>query len=338
MEFKIELHAHLNGSLSHRTLEKLISIKKQKEDGNKLDLKLPKLSSNNLSQCFETFNLIHKITDSPEAIYVATCDVIEEFYNDGVLYLELRTTPKDVLPSMTQDIYVETVLKAIQDACSTTNEEIKVKLLLSVDRKRPFVNAEKTLQIAEKFNISSGTVVGIDFSGDPTTEDIHSFLPILESAKKKGLKLAIHISEVPNKFEEVEKLLNLQPDRLGHGTYLLPEQGGSVKNFELFQKLQIPLEICLTSNVVSKTVPSYADHHFKYLKEMGYPCILCTDDKGVFNTTLSHEYYLAFEHYSLTQKELFDLSFSSIDHIFSPNTVKEDLKDRWSEKRKALVM
>ncbi|GFQ67832.1 adenosine deaminase-like protein [Trichonephila clavata] len=67
---KIELHAHLNGSLSHRTLQKLIDLKKKCGMSGECDLKLPCLTSNDLSECFKVFDLIHEITDSLEAIYV----------------------------------------------------------------------------------------------------------------------------------------------------------------------------------------------------------------------------------------------------------------------------
>lgn len=52
-------------------------------------------------------------------IWQATCDVIEEFAADGVVYLELRSTPRPI-PStgVTQRSYVETILKAIKDRTS----------------------------------------------------------------------------------------------------------------------------------------------------------------------------------------------------------------------------
>jgi len=234
---------------------------------------------------------------------------------------------------MTQDTYVEAVLKAINDTCSVLCKDIDVRLLLSIDRRRPVSDAEKTLKTTEKFFMASETVVGLDFSGDPNSGDVLSFIPILELAKKKSMKLAIHIAEVPDHYEEVEKLLNLEPHRLGHGTNILPCMNGSTHNFEICKRLKIPLEICLTSNVISKTVPSYEAHHFKHFKEMNYPCVLCTDDKGIFNTTLSNEYHLAHKYYSISKEELFKLSFNSIDYIFSSDDVKKTLREKWRNKK-----
>ncbi|CAL1265342.1 unnamed protein product [Larinioides sclopetarius] len=262
---------------------------------------------------------------------MATCDVIEDFYNDGVHYLELRTTPKESDLIATQDMYITTVMKAIEDTCFEKCKGFSVKLLLSIDRKRSPSCAQETLKIAEKYFSGSSSVIGIDLSGNPNSGDISHFLPYLEYAKKIGLKLAIHVSEVPGNFEEVESLLKLEPGRLGHGTYLLPKKGGSTKNFELLKQLKIPIECCLTSNVISKTVSSYEDHHLTLLREMNYPYVLCTDDKGIFNTSLSNEYYLASKYYSLTKHDLFNLSYESIDYIFSPEREKKELKNIWKK-------
>ena len=42
------------------------------------------------------FSLVHAITDNPWAVSEATRDVIRDFAADGVVYLELRTTPRQV--------------------------------------------------------------------------------------------------------------------------------------------------------------------------------------------------------------------------------------------------
>lgn len=40
------------------------------------------------------FQIIHQVTTSPEDILMVTKDVIKEFADDGVKYLELRSTPR----------------------------------------------------------------------------------------------------------------------------------------------------------------------------------------------------------------------------------------------------
>uniref|UniRef100_A0A182S708 Adenosine deaminase domain-containing protein n=1 Tax=Anopheles maculatus TaxID=74869 RepID=A0A182S708_9DIPT len=94
---KIELHAHLNGSLSNSTLSELRELKYGKELPSGTDdcfYKILQGESLTLEECFKKFQYAHDLTDRPDALERATQRVIEDFAKDGVIYLELRTTPK----------------------------------------------------------------------------------------------------------------------------------------------------------------------------------------------------------------------------------------------------
>ena len=93
------------------------------------------------------------------------------------------------------------------------------------------------------------------------------FLPVLTTARDvDGAKLAVHLGEIPNQ-EEVEKCLSiLRPDRVGHATHLHPKTaGGSEKAMKLLDGA--PVEICLTSNMWCRSVPSLEEHHVRHLHE-----------------------------------------------------------------------
>lgn len=97
-----------------------------------------------------------------------TSRVIREFSEDNVKYLELRSTPKCIPETgMTQELYVKTMLRAIQD-CEKEGLDITVRLLPSIDRRLGLEVARQTVEVADKLmNESNGIVIGIDLSGDP---------------------------------------------------------------------------------------------------------------------------------------------------------------------------
>ncbi|AWP08253.1 putative adenosine deaminase-like protein isoform 9 [Scophthalmus maximus] len=315
-------------------------------------------------RCFQVFKVIHQLVDTEEDILmvrtgtdpssnkqinelsissrlqqqtsvnssqVAT-DVIREFAADSVKYLELRSTPREEKHTgLTKRRYIETVIRAIQ-LCKEEGLDIDVRFLVAIDRRNGPQVAMETVELAEEFLLSSnGLVVGLDLSGDPTVGDGKSLLPALERAKNCGLKLSLHLSEVPSQLEESDLLLNLPPDRIGHGTFLHPEVGGSQILVDKVLKNNIPLELCLTSNIKGQTVPCYSKHHFKYWYQLGHPSVICTDDKGVFSTDLSQEYQLAASTFGLSREAVWKLSQQAIDCIFAPEAVKQQLKQKWTD-------
>ncbi|KAG8039258.1 hypothetical protein G9C98_003565 [Cotesia typhae] len=315
---KLELHAHLNGSVSQKTIRKLSELnnKNFNDELSRID------SSVSLKECFKIFDIVHSVTNTTEALFITTCDVINEFNDDNVIYLELRSTPRYVEGKMTKNEYIDTIIKAIEHSKKTT-PGITVKLLVSVNRKNGFKDAEENIKLAiEYYKKYPECVVGIDLSGDPTQGD--ACLNLLKSARDFGLKIAAHCAEVPNE-KEVMDILEFKPDRLGHCTNIHPNLSGTLKLFNKLIESKIPVELCLTSNLKCETVPSLSEHQFSYLYQANHPLCLATDDKGVFNTTLSQEYKLAADTFNLTKEDLKKLVRSSVEFAFISQQEKEKL-------------
>uniref|UniRef100_A0A2K6F0W3 N6-Methyl-AMP deaminase n=1 Tax=Propithecus coquereli TaxID=379532 RepID=A0A2K6F0W3_PROCO len=327
---KVELHAHLNGSISSNTMKKLIAKKPDLKIDDQMTM-IDKGKKRTLEECFQMFQTIHQLTSSPEDILMVTKDVIKEFADDGVKYLELRSTPRrENATGMTKKTYVESVLEGIKQS-KEENLDIDVRYLIAIDRRGGPSVAKETVKLAEEFFLSTeGIVLGLDLSGDPAVGQAKDFLEPLLEAKKAGLKLALHLSEIPNQKKETQILLGLLPDRIGHGTFLNSCEEESLDLVDFVRQRRIPLELCLTSNIKSQTVPSYDQHHFGFWYSIAHPSVICTDDKGVFATLLSQEYQLAAETFNLTQSQVWDLSYESINYIFASDSTKSELRKKWN--------
>ncbi|XP_059338307.1 adenosine deaminase-like protein isoform X2 [Ammospiza nelsoni] len=306
---KAELHAHLNGCISTATMKKLMAQKPNLQIQNGMTV-IDKGKKRTLDECFQMFQIIYQVTTRTEDILLITKDVIKEFADDGVKYLELRSTPREEnATGMTKRMYVETVLEGIKQ-CQEEGLDIDVRLLIAINRRDGPAVAKQTVKLAEEFLLSSdGVVVGLDLSGDPT---------------------------IPNQEEETRILLGLPPDRIGHGTFLNSTAAGSEEIVSLVRQNHIPIEFCMTSNIKSQTVPSCDKHHFGYWYSLGHPAVLCTDDKGVFATDLSQEYELVAKTFNLTPSQMWDLSYESINYIFASNAVKSKLREQWCKLKPAL--
>ncbi|XP_078447735.1 adenosine/AMP deaminase family protein [Wolffia australiana] len=338
---KIELHAHLNGSIRNSTLLELARDLGEKgiivfEDVAHIITN----SGRSLSECFMLFDLFHVIATDHDTVTRITKEVVEDFASENVVYLELRTTPKNnESKGMTKRSYMKAVLDGLNavDAvelvsspfgkqCLKTakfskdqdRKNICVRLILSIDRRETTAAAMETVDLA--IELRDLGVVGIDLSGNPLVGNWSTFLPALTYARENGLPVTIHCGEVHNK-EEVNAILDFCPDRIGHACFLDEEDWSRLRS------PQIPIEICLTSNHKTNCVPSIKDHHFVDLYSINHPMILCTDDPGLFSSSVSNEYYLAATTFELSRSEMYRLAQTATESVFADDAVKCFLRE-----------
>jgi len=332
---KVELHAHLNGSISPATMGALLDLHRKNWPEEVMpmdcDTLIEKGKTGTFDDPFRMFAIIHTITDNPEAVRMAARDVIKEFDDDGVKYLELRSTPREVEGRMTKRQYCESVLEEML-AAEQDGLKIKVKLLLAVDR-RKLDCFEETVELLKELKAISKyekMIVGLDISGDPRMGNIMSIIDRLKEVREEGIKIAVHLAEVYN-APETEAFLKFCPDRIGHGTCIHPDLGGDQNLWQQLQERRCPVEVCLTSNVTCQTVPTYQEHQAGLYYSHDIPVVLCTDDKGVFSCTLSGEYSIAAQTFGWTNQDLYNLSFSALEHSFLGFEEKEELRKVWQD-------
>ena len=257
---------------------------------------------------------VQVLTDSPSAVELATSAVVGEFAADGVVYLELRTTPRRE-KGMSKREYLEAVLRGLRGSGGELG--IMVRLLVSVDRKRGVEEAEENVCLAESLRASGAVeVVGVDLSGDPSV-DATPFLPVLQKAKAWGLGISAHLSELEGTEEETVSVMEkLGPNRIGHGTFLWHRVGVAERAVSIVRARRTHIEICPTSNILTKTVTSYADSHLDYWLREGHPVSVGTDDKGVFQTSLTQELCHVASAFQLSQSQLILLSRNAAQAAF----------------------
>ncbi|KAJ5073563.1 adenosine deaminase-like protein [Anaeramoeba ignava] len=329
---KAELHAHLNGSIRESTIKEFIEKSNLKNKINPEDTKLlEKGSERTLSDCFKLFDLIYLLIDDLEKIKRITKEVIEDFYYDNCIYLELRTTPRFLKKSSenqekaTKKEHIETIISTIKETTKNLNNGIVVKLILSINRAYSKEIANETIEIISQIN-QKDVIIGIDFAGNPFKNKFIDFVPVLKKAKDLGLFITLHFAEKID-YEESIQMLKFNPQRLGHANYLNDE----IRNL-LFDS-KIPVEICLTSNVKTESVPSFEKHHAKEFYKRNHPISFCTDDQGVFLTSLSKEFANVSFYLNFSIKELKEISKKSFNYAFAKDEALKKYQE-FIEKKK----
>ncbi|KAK4186829.1 hypothetical protein QBC35DRAFT_253304 [Podospora australis] len=327
---KIELHAHLSGSISRQCLHD-VWVKKHQAGETTLEDPLIQMPLGKHDYDLETFfplfsSYIYHLVNDPWSLRYTTLSVLADFVADGVVYLELRTTPR-ALP--THEEYVQAILDAIAEfEAQVPPPKLRTKLILSIDRRNPPATAFSVLSLCRKFY--GHGVVGLDLCGDPAspTSLLHSFTPIFSAARSSlpNLGITLHFAEAScsGTDQELDLLLSWRPDRIGHVIHLSDKIRQRIKDCDK----KIGLELCLSCNVHANMITGgFEGHHFgEWWKVPETIVTLGTDDVGVFGSPLSNEYALVAKHFGLTQQEICDLARKGIDIIFGGDEEKERLR------------
>jgi adenosine deaminase len=212
-------------------------------------------------------DLVYKLCSDVQSLRYATRRVLEEFRDDGVKYLELRTTPRaNPSEGMSKENYVTTVLEVIHEF---GDRDMCTKLILSVDRTKSAAEALEVVDLAIKYQ--SHGVVAVELGGNPMKGDVSTFRTSFAKAKSRGLGLTVHFAEsiFSSSPQELNTLLSFNPDRLGH-VINVPED---IRDEIARRKLG--LELCLSCNVHAKLIlGGFQDHHFGYWRHRDCPVIL----------------------------------------------------------------
>ncbi|KAK8172095.1 hypothetical protein BKA80DRAFT_196399 [Phyllosticta citrichinensis] len=329
---KVELHAHLSGSINRAILHDIWLQKKTALPSFDLQDPLLAIPPNKVDYDLETFfplfsSYIYKLCSDLESIKYSTFAVLESFREDSVVHLELRTTPRAIpSESISKSQYVETVLACIDEHNARPGNRMRTGLILSVDRRNTLIEAEQVVSLALKFR--SKGVLGVDLCGDPAKGDIRIFSGAFARAKASGLKITLHFAEAPvsSSDEELWTLLSWKPDRIGHVIHV----NDDVK--EEIVRQNIGVELCLSCNVHAKMITgSFGDHHFGMWSTSGVGVALSTDDVGVFCSPLSQEYMLAIKHFGLSVEDVRELCLGAARISFGEKEEKERLRKLYLE-------
>ena len=268
---KIELHAHLTGSIAPQCLHEIWTQRKLSEPTLALEDPLTVLSKDkkwDIVTFFPIFSqYIYELCSTPASILYSTNAVLQDFKDDGVVYLELRTTPRSSA-YISKDEYVRITLDCIRDF--PERDAMPTHLILSIDRRNTAAQAMETVDIAIKYR--SKGIIGVDLCGDPSKGDVSTFREAFAKAKSYGLKITLHFAEIAREGLDLElnTLLSYQPDRLGHVIHV----SESMKQ-EIVRR-GIGVELCVSCNVQAQmTEGGIADHHFGFWKDSPCPVALC---------------------------------------------------------------
>ncbi|OLF11329.1 adenosine deaminase [Actinophytocola xanthii] len=138
------------------------------------------------------------------------------------------------------------------------------------------------------------------------------FEPFFTAAREAGLHSVPHAGETTGPATVWAALHDLGAERIGHGTSATADPA----LLAYLAEHRIPLEVCPTSNVATRQVPSIAAHPVRRMLDHGVVVTLNTDDPPMFGATLEGEYLAVATELGLGRAELAGLAANAVRASF----------------------
>jgi len=310
---KAELHCHLDGSLRLETILDLAARQKvdlPTRDADELEAIITigdRVGS--LENYIDRFQLPLKVLQTPEALEQVAYELAEDAWNDGVRYMEVRYSP--ILHTRDGMTGAETI-EAVKHGLERAEDDLGIRTGIIICGIRN-ISPEVSLRLADlAVQFKNKGVVGFDLAGVeenfPAKHHQEAFFLIL----KNNINTTLHAGEAFGPESIHQAIHYCGAHRIGHGTRLLEDQD----LMHYVNDHRIALEVCLTSNVHTKSVRSLKEHPFKFYFDQGIRVTLNTDNRLVSNTTLAEEYLIAKETFGLTLNDFRDIIINGFKSSF----------------------
>ncbi len=256
---------------------------------------------------------------------------MQAFGEEGVTYIEFQVTDagfqrpdgSDMPPNETADILRERLRQ--KDAIDTG---VTVRFQVAILRFLP--NAEDDLRRVYKFVHDNRDIfVAVNMVGREDNDKGFPmrFLPAMRDLRRQysGVSLSIHAGEVDEPNTHVRDTLLLGADRIGHGLNLITDDD----TMRLMRHGPYLVEINLISNLLLHYIDDYAQHPFPEYLRTGIPVALATDDRGMWDSTMTDEFYVAVTEFDLSWDEIKLLSRNSLTYAFLSPALRQELLTRF---------
>jgi adenosine deaminase len=307
---KAELHVHHVGSASPRIVAELAA----RHAGSTPVPADPEL----LSEYFVFSDFAHFITvylsvvdliRDAEDVWTLTYEVARDLAVQQVRYAELTLTPYS---SIVRGIPAEAFCEAVEDARRRARADhgVELRWCFDIPGEAGVPSADLTLDVATRLRPDG--LVSFGLGGPEIGVPREQFARHFRAAIAEGLHSVPHAGESTGPETVWDALTHLGAERIGHGI-------AAARDARLLEHLRdnaIPLEVCPTSNVRTRSVASLAEHPLPALVAAGVPVTINSDDPPMFATTLNDEYAIAAELLALDATGVADLARAGVRASF----------------------
>lgn len=263
----------------------------------------------------------------PNVAGAALVDNMRRFAAEGVRYLEISIVGPRFIDIYGHPIPIERSVQLLRERLSTPDAlatGVSVRFLATVVRHH--ADAESQIEKAYELVAKNRDVfVGINMAGREEDGRGHAlrFVEVFRRMRSRysNISLSLHAGESEAPGTQVKDTLLVGANRIGHGTNLLSDSSTVL----ILRGNRYLIETSLLSNQLLKYVPEIKQHPFPEFLRIHIPVCLNTDDRGVFDSNLTDEFYLAVTNFNLSWEEILLINRNSLQYAFLDSNSRERL-------------
>jgi adenosine deaminase len=317
---KVELHLHLDCSLSYDVVSRLNPAITHAEYLESF------ISPQKCASLVEVLSYAAReieLMQTEEALRLVTWDLFRQLQRDNMLYAEIRFAPllhteKGLSPQEVVSIVDESVRAASQEA------GVEARLLLCTLRHYSEAQSLETVKLVEQFQGTS--VAGFDIAGDEANFSVEAHIPAFQYARAHGIPCTAHAGESAGPESVWETLQHFQPRRIGHGVRSVEDS----TLFEYLREHEMHLEVCPTCNVrvYHQRYKAYSDHPIDTLYRSGIPISVNSDVRTLVDVDPGKEYEDLHQVFGWSAEQFLQCNLNALNAAFVSEPVREQLVGR----------
>lgn len=315
---KVELHLHLDCSLSYDVVHQLdSSVTREVYD---FEFKAP-FDCSSLLDYIKRAERPIRLMQTEEQLRLVTLDLFRQLKEDNVVYAEIRFAP---LQHLQLGLTPEQVVKAVSDAADEGIKMYGVDAGIILCTLRHFTE-EQSMETVKLVHQFAGTnVVGFDIAADEAGFPVDNHISAFEYARQNNIFCTAHAGESCGAESVWETLKNFRPSRIGHGVRSAEDE----KLLLHLKEHNIHLEVCPTSNIKTKVFNRIEDHSACKIFDAGVSMSINTDGRTISDTTLTSEYELMKNVFNWNESHLYKCNLEAINHSFASEKIKNIVREK----------
>jgi aminodeoxyfutalosine deaminase len=306
---KVELHVHLEGSVAPGTLAALARKRRDhRVPWTAVDVQRW-YAFDGYRDFLNAYVLVCDQLQAPEDFYQVTTQLGARLASQNVRYAEVTVSP---VAHVRRGISAEQLFAALEAGRRhvETTRDVRLRWCMAAGTRRGPAAARELVEMV--FAHRCDGVVSVGLAGLETGASRRQFADPFASARDAGLHCVIHAGERAGADSIREAIDVLGAERIGHGIHCL----GDPELVKWLCRAQIPIEVCLTSNVGTGVVATLDEHPIGSLLASGLAVTVNSDDPAMFHSSLSQEYLAVARIAGLQAPALADLARTAVRSAF----------------------